>query len=137
MLKVYLLLLILTAPNLLKAQDTGTGFGLIKELIESRASAKMAYGAEIEPSQKTSIAPVNFLFSLYRSTISEQISAECAFDLSCSRFSAACIQSHGFIKGIILTSDRLTRCHVFTANETVPILFNNTTGKVIDEPSQY
>ncbi|MDQ3395534.1 MAG: membrane protein insertion efficiency factor YidD, partial [Bacteroidota bacterium] len=83
------------------------------------------------------ILPVNLLFSLYRNIVSEQISAECAFNLSCSRFSAGCIKHHGFVKGVLLTGDRLTRCHVFIATETVPILFDNYSGKVIDDPEMY
>lgn len=81
--------------------------------------------------------PVRILFGFYRNVMSEQISADCAFDLSCSRFSAAAISKFGLFKGSLLTADRLTRCHYFVSQETVPLLFNNHTGKVIDEPSMY
>lgn len=86
---------------------------------------------------KTLAFPVRILFGFYRTTISEQISADCAFDLSCSQFSAAAIDRFGLVKGLLLTGDRLTRCHLFVGQETVPVLFNNRTGKVIDEPSMY
>lgn len=81
--------------------------------------------------------PMRMLFGFYRQVISEHISADCAFDLSCSRFSAAAIGRFGIVKGLLLTGDRLTRCHLFVGQETVPVLFNNRTGKVIDEPSMY
>jgi putative component of membrane protein insertase Oxa1/YidC/SpoIIIJ protein YidD len=86
---------------------------------------------------KTLGFPIRMLFGFYRTTISEQISADCAFDLSCSRFSAAAIDRFGLVKGLLLTGDRLTRCHLFVGQETVPMLFNNRTGKVVDEPSMY
>lgn len=132
--RIIFLLLLCISPVLLIAQDNGPT--LLKNAIKKRAiDDGGAY--EVAPTSKTTIAPVNFLFSVYRNVISEQISAECAFNLSCSRFSAACIKEHGFAKGILLTGDRLTRCHVFIANETIPVLFDNNTGKVIDEPKQY
>ncbi len=87
---------------------------------------------------KTLSFPVRMLpFGFLSNAISEQISADCAFDLSCSTFSAAAIDRFGFVKGAQLTGDRLTRCHLFVGQETVPMLFNNRTGKVIDEPSMY
>jgi putative component of membrane protein insertase Oxa1/YidC/SpoIIIJ protein YidD len=81
--------------------------------------------------------PSKIAFSFYRSVLSEQISADCAFDLTCSRFSAAAIRRFGIIKGGFLTVDRLTRCHSSLSVETVPINFNNRTAKVIDDPSMY
>jgi len=81
--------------------------------------------------------PVRFLFGAYRHIVSEQVSADCAFDLTCSRFSIAAIRRFGIIKGTFLTADRLTRCHTFVGLETVPLRFNNFSGKVTDEPDMY
>ncbi len=73
----------------------------------------------------------------YRRFISEQISAECAFDLSCSNFASKSLITTNPIKAIFLTVDRLTRCHPHAAEETTSYYFNNQSGKVIDDPSMY
>lgn len=111
---------------------------MLKEICETGRAPE---GRQKEPSGVSSgnplIFPVKMLFSFYRNAVSEQLSADCAFDLSCSRFSAKALSEHGLLKGAILTVDRLTRCHPFVAHETLPVFFNNKTGKVIDEPSMY
>jgi putative component of membrane protein insertase Oxa1/YidC/SpoIIIJ protein YidD len=88
-------------------------------------------------SHKSLSFPTRILFGFYRNTISEQISADCAFDLSCSRFSIHAIRRFGLLKGGLLTADRLTRCGSFAGKHTVPIFYNIRTGKVIDDPSMY
>jgi len=81
--------------------------------------------------------PTRILFGFYRNTLSEQISADCAYDLSCSRFSIQAIRRFGILKGGLLTADRLTRCGSFAAKNAVPIFYNARTGKVIDDSSMY
>ena len=73
----------------------------------------------------------------YQKIISEQISAGCEFDLSCSNFGICSIKEFDIIKAICLTADRLTRCNGQAQSETENYLINHTTGKVIDEPSMY
>jgi putative component of membrane protein insertase Oxa1/YidC/SpoIIIJ protein YidD len=85
----------------------------------------------------TLILPLRLFYGLYRHVISEQISANCAFDLSCSRFSVKAFGTFGFVKAGLLTTDRLTRCNAQVANELPPTLFNTKTGKIIDEPALY
>ncbi|MFI5164329.1 MAG: membrane protein insertion efficiency factor YidD [Bacteroidia bacterium] len=74
---------------------------------------------------------------LYQKFLSEQISAGCEFDRSCSNYSIAAIKEFGFLKGIFLTADRLTRCNGQAQAETQSYLINHSNGKVIDEPSMY
>jgi uncharacterized protein len=88
-------------------------------------------------SSKTIVLPARILFGLYRKVVSEQISANCAFDLTCSRFSAKAFGTYGFLKAGVLTADRLTRCNTQNAHDLPPILFNTKTGKIIDEPAMY
>lgn len=94
-------------------------------------------GFHKETAHKKLFFPGRVLFGFYRAVLSEQIAADCAFDLTCSRFSISAIRHFGILKGGFLTADRLTRCHIFVAQETVPIHFNNYTGKVIDVPGMY
>ena len=86
---------------------------------------------------KRSFYPAGIMLKFYSRVMSQQLSADCAFDLTCSRFSYRAIGRYGIVKGVLLTADRLTRCHKFISHETVPILFNNNTAKVIDEPEMY
>ena len=51
------------------------------------------------------------LLKFYKGYISEQISADCAFNPSCSVFSYSCIKNIGLLRGVLLTADRLSRCH--------------------------
>lgn len=77
------------------------------------------------------------MLSFYQKIISEQISAGCEFDMSCSNFGINSIKEFGVLKGIGLTADRLTRCNGVAQYETENHLINHTSGKVIDEPSMY
>jgi len=86
--------------------------------------------------------PVSLFFGgalyLYQSTISKQIGAACPYEYHCSHFSKVCIRKYGLIKGILLTSDRLTRCTrlaVIDINENVDI--RKRTSKIIDDPDEY
>ena len=77
------------------------------------------------------------LLFFYQKIFSEQMSAICEFDLSCSRFGISSIKEFGIIKGICLTADRLTRCNGQAHSETENYLINHANGKVLDEPSMY
>lgn len=74
---------------------------------------------------------------LYQRLISEQISAVCEFEPSCSNYSLQAITQLGFIKGLFLTADRLTRCNGNAQEESRFYLIDHKRGKVIDEPSLY
>ncbi len=82
--------------------------------------------------------PFTLLLLFYKSVLSEQLSSDCAFSPSCSSFSFQAIQEFGFIKGIFLTADRLTRCNGNANLDTAPYLIdNNKNAKVNDIPSFY
>jgi hypothetical protein len=48
---------------------------------------------------------------LYQLFVSSQDEPVCNFTPSCSQFGMEAIQRYGLLKGILLTSDRLQRCH--------------------------
>lgn len=73
----------------------------------------------------------------YQQIVSEQVSAECEFERSCSNYSIEAIKEFGLIKGVCLTADRLTRCNGQAQSETQSYLINHSKGKAIDEPSMY
>ncbi len=110
-------------------------FDLIKKhlALEKTSQKKIKFQKVINP-----IKAISFLsLFLYQKIISEQISAVCEFDMSCSNFGVGSIKEFGILKAISLTVDRLTRCNGQAQCETENYLINNVTGKVIDEPSMY
>jgi len=90
---------------------------------------------------QTTLNPIKALSFLslyfYQAFLSEQISASCEFDISCSNYSLLAIKEFGLLKGLFLTADRLTRCDGRAQTEMENYLINHLTGKAIDEPSMY
>jgi len=72
----------------------------------------------------------------YQSVISKQIMMGCAFNPSCSNFSKQSIKMYGVVKGVALSTDRLTRCTKLSSIDFHPILFDDN-GKVNDYPIYY
>lgn len=81
--------------------------------------------------------PLNWLLVFYKKVLSAQISASCDFEPSCSAFSGDAIHEFGFIRGVLMTADRLTRCNGFASDETVPYLINHSNAKTKDDPRLY
>ncbi len=75
----------------------------------------------------------NALLTLYQKRISVLISADCLYSLSCSRFSREAINKCGFLPGILLTADRLTRCSFFCGKDIPESKFNED-GLALDNP---
>jgi uncharacterized protein len=53
------------------------------------------------------------VIKLYQTVISSQDFEACNFYPSCSHFASDALEQAGFVKGLLLTADRLTRCHWF------------------------
>lgn len=68
----------------------------------------------------------------YQRVISRQFSAECLYDVSCSRFSVQHIHRHGIVKGVFLSADRVTRCNRLAAKDIHGHMINPSTGRAID-----
>ena len=75
----------------------------------------------------------NILLSFYQKFISRQISADCIFKPSCSRYSRGCINKYGLIVGILMSGDRLTRCNGFSARDIPEYKFKDD-GYAYDLP---
>lgn len=50
---------------------------------------------------------------LYQLLLSPLIGQSCRFSPSCSRYTAACIETHGALRGSVLGVRRIARCHPF------------------------
>lgn len=74
------------------------------------------------------------LIRLYQKFVSSQDGPSCQFLPSCSHFGMGCIQEYGFVRGVVLTADRLIRCNGSQSNHYHK---DGVTGKYIDPVSDY
>lgn len=85
-----------------------------------------------------SINPVVFIgktaLFFYQKVISDQIGAVCAHEPSCSEYCRQSIQKSGFIRGVLLSGDRLQRCTPFNVMNLRKNPENLRNGKVYDPP---
>jgi uncharacterized protein len=54
-----------------------------------------------------------FLIRVYQATLSRLLGRVCRFEPSCSRYAAACLESHGALRGSLLSLARVCKCHPF------------------------
>lgn len=80
---------------------------------------------------------LNGVFYLYQTLVSEQISASCLYEISCSNFGKYAILEFGAIKGAFLALDRITRCSGLAIDEIPEYRFNAKTHKFDDKPLYY
>lgn len=136
-LKIVFLFFVFFIPPLSSSAQNNNDIALIGYHIQISKNEsehqKIKFQRSFHPFKAISFIPLFF----YQKIISEQISAGCEFDMSCSNFGIYSIKEFGIIKAISLTADRLTRCNGQAQSETENYLINHITGKVIDEPSMY
>jgi len=53
------------------------------------------------------------LIRLYQRLLSPLLGNVCRFEPSCSRYAVACLQTHGALRGGLLSAVRLCKCHPF------------------------
>lgn len=78
------------------------------------------------------------LLFFYQKFISPQFATNCPYEISCSEFSKVAIKRYGLLKGIFLTSDRLTRCTQFAAidlDEAIDL--HEETHRILDDIELY
>lgn len=85
--------------------------------------------------------PVSLAFSsmmfTYQKWISPQISADCLYYPTCSDYCKSLFHAHGFLRGMITSSDRLMRCDRISATTINPVSINPYDGKVHETPNRY
>jgi len=60
--------------------------------------------------RESETGPMAYALQFFRKTISRADGRRCMMYPSCSHYSAQAFEKHGFVKGWIMTSDRLLRC---------------------------
>lgn len=132
--KILFLVLGLLIGNSLKAQSLETDLQLLEKKEQAEQSqATLSVG-------KKGFHPISFVMNgtltFYQKVISPQFSANCLYELSCSRFSREAIRMYGPLKGVALSADRLARCNRISGTTINPFRVNEQ-GKVIDSPQMY
>jgi putative membrane protein insertion efficiency factor len=82
-------------------------------------------------------AVVGGLLYVYQKVISPQIFADCLYQESCSKFSVLVLKEFGFLKGIGLTTDRITRCNQLVISEINVHRIELKSGRLIDSLEWY
>ena len=78
------------------------------------------------------------LIRFYQLFISSQDLPVCNFTPSCSQFGMKAMQKYRFFRGVLLTSDRLQRCHGMTKRYSPQYYpFDEKTGKLFDPVENY
>jgi putative component of membrane protein insertase Oxa1/YidC/SpoIIIJ protein YidD len=105
------------------------------ELIKNKPVSRI-FGSE---KSKLSLNPALLLLTFYQKVASPQLSANCVYEVSCSRHSRLMIAEFGLLKGIALTADRLSRCNHRTRKTALAVRKVNTIRgmKVIDKAEYY
>ena len=96
------------------------------------------YGKESSALKKYN--PVSLVFGgslyFYQNFISRHISSHCYFSPSCSEFSKEAIREYGFLKGLLLSVDRVNRCNRLSVHD-LRFLDMDDTDHYLDPVSNY
>jgi putative component of membrane protein insertase Oxa1/YidC/SpoIIIJ protein YidD len=127
-LKKYFILIAFCSSSLLMQSQQNT-------LLKLKTDEYQKLIAELTPkkTKKNKRGLGNLLLNIYQKHISVQISADCLYSLSCSRYSREIVNKKGLILGVLLSADRLTRCSGFCAKD-IPERKYNENGFVEDNP---
>ncbi|HMK64329.1 MAG TPA: membrane protein insertion efficiency factor YidD, partial [Thermodesulfobacteriota bacterium] len=93
-------------------------------------------GQQVLPAETVETSPVKIglagLVWIYRNGVSPVSPDRCGFMPSCSAYSALAVREHGPFWGVIMSADRLMRCHYLKKpGPFTPLLPN---GKILDLP---
>lgn len=114
--------------------DEAADLAFIRE-INPMTPSKAEESVRFNPQETSELKLVaTGLIRLYQKFISSQDGPSCNFLPSCSRFGMQCIQEYGFVRGVLLTADRLIRCNGSQSNHYHK---DSVTGKYIDPVSDY
>ena len=71
---------------------------------------------------------------LYQKVISPLLGPRCRYYPSCSAYSLQAVETHGAVKGILLASGRILRCHPWSAGgiDPIPVKGSWRSSKVIE-----
>jgi len=134
--KYYFIIIILLSSSCL-SQDIDTT--RLRLIIKSQHINTRVEEPKIERSYNSYLSNelniVSFLLiKTYQRYISSQDISTCNFRLSCSNFGLKVFDEYGFIKGLLITGDRLIRCNSLSRKY---YRIDHVTGLAIDYPISY
>lgn len=101
-----------------------------KKMLHTHSKNKLAAWNPIAASLKG-------LMFVYQHVISQQLSASCPYEITCSNFSKTAIREFGMLKGVLMSADRLMRCNRIALTGISPLDIDAHTGAVIDDLNNY
>lgn len=126
------------------AQDPETDLRLIidKEIVTMDEHVHdVTFGISKKKSIIVRYNPVTLTMSClmysYQKWLSPQISSNCYYKPSCSRYSKLLFQEYGFVKGLICSADRLMRCDRISATTFHPISIDPVDHKIHESVNRY
>jgi uncharacterized protein len=72
------------------------------------------------------------LIYFYQNFLSEQIQADCTYDISCSQYLKLCIAKYGFLKGTAAGLNQYTKCNTNNSLNHLPYKLNDK-NKIIND----
>jgi putative membrane protein insertion efficiency factor len=106
-----LIMVVLGGLNLAGQADPELGLILKSNpLLKARPRASRATTPGKPPAAEMRVVLLGII-SIYQSYISTQDEDSCSYTKTCSAFSTEAIRDFGLLKGLLMTSDRLLRCH--------------------------
>ena len=73
----------------------------------------------------------------YQNCLSQQLSKQCPYEITCSNFAKLSIKDLGLIKGLVVSADRILRCNRISILDYFSLDINEETGKIEDSPWKY
>ncbi|MCC6372264.1 MAG: membrane protein insertion efficiency factor YidD [Bacteroidia bacterium] len=130
-----LLLIFFLASLLGRGQDRPVNDELLKVSFEPYKIEKTKTRKLLRFKKKyAAYNPLNYagagLLYLYQNLVSEQIQANCSYQISCSEYTKLCIQHHGFIIGTLRGFNQLSECHPGAIYEHPQLFING--NKIIN-----
>jgi putative component of membrane protein insertase Oxa1/YidC/SpoIIIJ protein YidD len=134
--KFIVLLANMLVANLLLAQNKSDVMLIKQQLVEHNNSDSIKHFSLLIKKNPLLLPFTTTLF-FYQNIISPQLATDCPHIPSCSNFSKQCIAKYGFVKGVALSADRLTRCSPISIMDLPSYSFNYFTNKINDLPIYY
>ena len=124
---VYLIVFNCFACSIIKGQSDSVLYRLEKKTINNLTEL------EAKKNKRFNGGIANTFLNFYQNYLSIQFSADCIYYPSCAGNSREAFQKYGFIKSILISADRNTRCSGWIWRETPNFLISDD-GHIIDRP---
>ncbi len=139
-----LVVFFLISQSALKAQNPEQDFNLLikqKEYEPKHHTHHATFGITKSNNVFIKYNPVSLTLSslmfTYQQWISPQISSNCYYEPTCSRYGMVLFKEFGLIKGTLATADRMMRCDRISATTFNPISINPEDGKIHENTNRY